>query len=251
MTVSPKENLIRAIRHDRPHHVPYFSEGAMVFVDHVGRRPPLSGQDEWGVGWTAPPAARVSQTGECLLGVPTSRVVDHVEALTDLPFPDPAAPGRFGGLLDGIDPHQQLVVGRHSLGIFERFWALLGMERALMALLTHPEATRTALRRLADWHIGIAQGYIAAGVEAVWLADDYGWQQGLIMSPVTWRDLIKPELARLMQVYRHAGCIVAYRAPSHSRSATPGSYHVRDCLRVASRQATIGGYLGREATPVL
>jgi hypothetical protein len=99
------------------------------------------------------------------------------------PFPDPTAPGCFDGLLDGIDPHQQLVVGRHSLGIFERFWALLGMERALMALLTHPEATRATLHRLADWHIGIAQGYIAAGVEAAWLADDYGWQQGLMMSP--------------------------------------------------------------------
>ena len=29
-----------------------------------------------------------------------------------------------------------------------------------------------------------------------------------MMSPITWRDLIKPELARLIQVYRHAGCVI-------------------------------------------
>jgi len=46
MEINPKRNLIRAVRHDCPHHVPYFGEGAMIFVDHVGRRPSLSGQDE-------------------------------------------------------------------------------------------------------------------------------------------------------------------------------------------------------------
>ena len=206
--VNPKGNLIRAIRHDCPHHVPYFCEGAMVFVDYVSRRPPLNGQDKWGVGWTAPPKAQVSQTGEYLLGAPTKPVVDYVEALTDLPFPDPVAPGRFDGLLNGTDPHRQLGRRTAQPGHLRGFWALLGMERALMALLTHPEATRTSLRRLADWHIGIAQGYISAGVEVAWLADDYGWQQGLMILPVTWRDLIKPELARLIQVYRHAGCVI-------------------------------------------
>jgi uroporphyrinogen decarboxylase len=208
--VNPKENLIRAIRHDRPHHVPHFGEGAMVLVDHVRRRPPPGGQDEWGVGWMALPEARVPGAGEYLQGVPTQPVVDRVETLADLPFPDPVVPGRFAGLLDGTNPSQQLVVGQHSLGIFDRFWALLGVERALVALLTHPQATRTVLRRLADWHIGIARGYIAAGVEAAWLADDYGWQQGLMMSPHTWRDLIRPQLARLTQVYHRAGCIVFF-----------------------------------------
>ena len=48
----------------------------MVFVDHVGQRPPLSGQDEWGVGWTAPPERRVSQTGEHLLGTPAGPASD-------------------------------------------------------------------------------------------------------------------------------------------------------------------------------
>jgi len=46
MEINPKRNLIRAVRYDCPHHVPYFGEGAMIFVDHVGRRPSLSGQDE-------------------------------------------------------------------------------------------------------------------------------------------------------------------------------------------------------------
>jgi hypothetical protein len=83
---------------------------------------------------------------------------------------------KHGELNVEVNPKENLI---------PRFWSLLGMGWALMAMFTHPGVTRITLHCQADWHIGIVKDYIAVGVEAAWLADDYRWQQGLMMMPNT------------------------------------------------------------------
>ena len=75
----------------------------------------------------------------------------------------------------------------------------------MLALAAAPEACAELFRRIADYHVAVARAYLAAGVEAGWLADDYAGNDGPYLSPTMWRKLILPQLARVIAVYREAG----------------------------------------------
>jgi uroporphyrinogen decarboxylase len=210
MTLSPKENLLRAIRYANPHHVPYAGEGAYRIVNHRGRKPPVDGTDPWGVRWAPLPESYIAGKDEPLESYPVAPRATKAAELRGLTFPDPTDPSLFAGLLDDANPEQMLVIGQHPAGILDRFVLLLGMVGGLTALLSDPDASSAALERIADYHAGLARGYLAAGVEAAWLADDYAGQDGPYLRPALWRRLILPPLARVIAVYREAGLPVFF-----------------------------------------
>jgi hypothetical protein len=209
MPLTPKANLLCAIAHADPDHVPWAGEGALRLVDHAGRKPPRSGLDDWGVTWAPLPASYHVGAGEPAESYPLAPAANSVAALLDRTLP-PVGPALFAGLLDGINPAETLVVGQHGAGLLDRLVQLLGMPAALTALLSEPEACAAALARIAAHHIQVAQGYLAAGAEAGWLADDYAGDAGPFLSPRVWRRLILPELARVIAVYRQAGAPVFF-----------------------------------------
>ena len=84
------------------------------------------------------------------------------------------------------------------------------MQKALVALVAEPEAAAAVLERIADYHVAIARGYLAAGSEAAWLADDYAGSDGPYLRPALWRRLILPQMARVIAVYREAGVPVFF-----------------------------------------
>jgi uroporphyrinogen decarboxylase len=221
MTPSSKENLLRAIRHADPHHVPYAGEGAYRIVDHRGRKPPVDGTDSWGVRWAPLPAGYVAGKDEPLESYPVAPIAAKAAELRELAFPDPTDPSLFAGLLDDVNTAETLVIGQHPAGILDRFSLLLGMASGLTALLTDPEASSAALGRIADYHAGLARGYMAAGVEAAWLADDYAGQNGPYIRPRLWRHMILPLLARVITVYREAGLPVFFHTCGQAEAFVP------------------------------
>ncbi len=203
--LSPKENLLRAIYFRDPEHVPYPRENAYGFLDHLGRKPPRAGLDEWGVRWAPLPAGYRLGAGEPAESFPVAHPARTAAELQKRPFPDAADPRLFACLPDGLDPQKTLAIGRHPAGPFERFLSLLGTEAAFAALLQEPDASRAALERIAGYHVAIALGYLGSGAEAGWLADDYAGQAGPMLSPALWRALVLPGLRAIIRVYRDAG----------------------------------------------
>ncbi len=194
MTV--KENLLRAIAHDAPDHVPYYGEGGIQFLSYDGALPPDDGRDPWGVRWRK----RVAES----LPYPVDHPVRTVADLESLAFPDPRA---LTGALPPADPGS-LVVGCHYLALFERLHCLCGMENALVWMLEETAAVGRFLLRLADWHLEIARLFVDHGVEAGRISDDYGAQTGLLMSADLWRTAVAPALSRLVGFYKSRGRIV-------------------------------------------
>ena len=221
MTPSLKENLLRAIRQEDPDHVPYAGEGAYRMVDHRGRKPPTDGVDDWGVQWAPLPAAYVAGADEPLESYPVAPRARSAVELRGMAFPDPTDPSLFAGLLGHVDPAETLVIGQHPAGILDRFVLLLGMATGLTALLTEPEASSELLERIADYHVGLARGYLSAGVEAAWLADDYAGQNGPYVRPALWRRMILPPLARALAVYREAGMPVFFHTCGRAEAFVP------------------------------
>jgi uroporphyrinogen decarboxylase len=208
--LSAKNNLLQAICHRNPDHVPYAGEAAYRLVDHLGRKPPREGQDAWGVTWAPLPKSYRPGAGEPAESYPTGHPAGTAAELLARPFPDPTDPALFAGLLDGVDKRETLVIGQHPAGLLDRFAMLLGMPQAMLALVREAEASQTVLERIADYHVGIAAGYLAAGVEAGWLADDYAGNAGPYIRPALWRKMILPGLARVIAVYREAGVPVFF-----------------------------------------
>ena len=124
--------------------------------------------------------------------------------------PSAATPPVSPDLFDRQDAAQTLLIGQHGSGLLDRFILLLGMQKALVALVAEPEAAAAVLERIADYHVAIARAYLAAGSEAAWLADDYAGSDGPYLRPALWRRLILPQMARVIAVYREAGVPVFF-----------------------------------------
>lgn len=214
--MTAKQNLLQAIHHRDPHHVPYAGEGACRLVDHRGRKPPRAGQDAWGVTWAPLPPSYRPGADEPAESYPAAQPAETAAELVTRPFPDATDPALFAGLLEGVDPQETLVIGQHPAGPLDRFGTLLGMPQAMLALVREPETSGAILARIADYHVGIAAGYLAAGAEAGWLADDYAGNTGPYIRPALWRKLILPGLARVIAVYREAGAPVFFHTCGRS-----------------------------------
>jgi uroporphyrinogen decarboxylase len=222
MPFTQKTNLLRALYHAGPDHVPWAGEGVLRLVDHVGRKPPRSGVDDWGVTWAPLPASYRVAAGEPAESYPIAHPASTAAEALTLRFPDSAAPGLFAGLLDGIDRSRVLVVGQHGAGPFDRFVQLLGMPAAMIALLKEPEASADVMNHIAEYHVGIARGYLAAGTEAGWLADDYAGDGGPLINPVLWRKRVLPAIARIITVYREAGAPVFFHTCGRAEAFVQG-----------------------------
>lgn len=221
MVLTPKENLLRTLTHNRPERVPYAGDGSMVLVDHRKRKPPRASLDAWGVKWAPLPETYLAGAGEPAESYPVAAAAASVTELLERPFPDPSNPGLFDGLLSGLDPTTCLAVGQHDQGPLDRFCSLLGTTRALMALYAEREASRAVLDRIAAYHVEVARGYLAAGAEAGWLADDYAGQDGPLLSPTLWRQLILPGLARVIAVYVEASVPVFFHTCGRAEAFIP------------------------------
>lgn len=216
-----KANLLRALRHDAPDHVPYAGEGSFVLVDYIGRKPPRAGRDEWGVTWAPlPPTYHVGE-GEPAESYPAVPAAGSLAELLARRWPEPPPAQAFTAALVGVARAECLAIGQHPAGPLDRFCALLGAERALLALASTPEPCGLALTRIADYHVAIARAYLAAGAEAGWLADDYAGHGGPLISPKLWRRLILPGLARIIAVYRDAGAPVFFHTCGQAEAFIP------------------------------
>ncbi len=89
--------------------------------------------------------------------------------------------------------------------LFERAWALRGMENILMDMACEPAFCEELFEKIADWDMAILQKLCDAPVDGVGFTDDYGTQRGLIMGPDYWRKYIKPHMARLFAYVKSRG----------------------------------------------
>ena len=106
--------------------------------------------------------------------------------------------------------------------VFEMYWRLRGMEQALLDMASDPDLADIMLRRCADFAVGLSEAACTRfPLDWLWAGDDVASQQALIMSPATWRRLIKPHLARVFDVGRAHHLWVAYHCCGALRPIIP------------------------------
>ena len=91
-----------------------------------------------------------------------------------------------------------------------------GMEEILLDLTLNRSFIEELIERLADDIIRTMEIFITLGdFDGIAVSDDYGTQKGLLMSPDTWREVIKPQLARIYAFGKSHGKTVFHHSCGH------------------------------------
>ena len=123
----------------------------------------------------------------------------HAERVSDVErfeMPDPLAEGRFdhaGAMVEKYGDHYA-ICGDAETTILEASWYLVGMEKFFADLAMQKEYVFALMDRVMEYSIGVAKELIRIGADVIWLGDDVGTQQGMMISPKMWRDVFKERL---------------------------------------------------------
>lgn len=207
MTLSKRENLIRAIRHDSPQWVPNGMESSIMIGPPVVERPSAESVDAFGVDWSYEEGAEggtyPTHGGHTITDLSKWREQITIPNLDDLDWSAAIAKA------DAIDREEHLVSGFVEMGLFERSYLLLGMEEALMAYLTEPELMTELINAIADYKIELIKRFDdAVDLDILWYGDDWGTQDNLFIPPATWRTVIKPATQRIYDCLKSRNIII-------------------------------------------
>ena len=133
------------------------------------------------------------------------------EDMADYRFP--ALPEYTGGgtALEGLKNHFENVKKDYfalcgaGASYLERVSAVRGFENFMMDLYEDSAEINDFLDRLTDYYLENILALIAAGAEGFAFGDDFGTQNGLILSKDLFRHAIKPRLKRLTEPIKKAG----------------------------------------------
>ncbi|MEI7632894.1 MAG: uroporphyrinogen decarboxylase family protein [bacterium] len=131
-------------------------------------------------------------------------------------MPDPHDPGRFTELeqLLASFGNDHFIGADVSGSIFEPAYHLRGMEDLLVEMtLREPEAG-ALLDKTMRFTTSAALESMRRGVDWVWLGDDVGTQSGMLISPLVWREILKPRLKTIVDAIHSVapGTIIAYHS---------------------------------------
>jgi uroporphyrinogen decarboxylase len=157
--------------------------------------------DIWGTRWQKPPSSLYWD----MVGHPIAEPT--MEALKQYRWPDPHDPGRTDGLRQRaktlLDTTEYAVVlDVTGFGVFEQGWALRGFENFYMDLAAEPRFAEALMQGVADYQIALYDRVLAEvgpSVHVVMVAEDLGAQDSPLISPDTYRRMIKPVQKRVWQ----------------------------------------------------
>ena len=97
-------------------------------------------------------------------------------------------------------------------GLFERMWLLRGFENFMMDLAEDSPEINALMDRLTEYYRAQVAAAVEAGADAIAFGDDYGTQNGLLVSRETFRRAVKPRLARMLEPARSKGMHVHFHS---------------------------------------
>jgi len=121
-------------------------------------------------------------------------------------FPDPLDNRFFADIESSIKAKPDMFrLFQIGFSLYERAWTLRGMENLLMDFMINPGFVHELFYAIADYNIAQIKEALKYDIDAIYLGDDWGQQNGLIMGYDTWKEFIYPQLKRMYKVIHDAG----------------------------------------------
>ena len=201
-----REIVLRAIERRSPPRVPlhygnrdfeYSDTVGVGFGSPEGYVPPTPETSEWGFIWE-----RLDGT----MGQPIAPPLGNWGNLARYTPPDPAAPGRLAGLDKAIAAADGKLV-KFGLGItgFNQATFLRGFESFLEDLYLDRGRAEQVLDLVVDFESEMIRRGCTHAIDVVSFGDDWGTQNGLILSPDLWREVFRPRYEKQFAIAHKAG----------------------------------------------
>lgn len=240
LTDAITQNTLRAIRFERPEHIPVvfwinpacwhhypknvllelMAEHHILFPDFDPDSEPTPELAPWeraGVPYTDAWDCVWETTDDGITGTVTGHPLADWGALEHFTTPDP---GRTNGLAEidwtAVKNRVQAVrsQGKHYVGTlqhghaFQRLSDLRGYENLIFDMTDGDARLRRLIEMVENFSIGIVQRYLELGAETICYPEDLGMQLGPMLSPEHFRMYVKPIYENLMAPAYEAGCLV-------------------------------------------
>lgn len=152
-------------------------------------------QDVFGVVW--------DRTIDKDIGDPKAPYVIPEPSLEGVKFPDPHDPRFFSNIEPEIEKKPDLFrLFQIGFSLYERAWAMRGMENLLMDFLVNPYFVHELFTKIADYNMAQMTTAMEYDIDAIYFGDDWGRQEGLIFGYETWKEFVYPQLKRMYK-YAH------------------------------------------------
>ncbi len=178
---------------------------------HRGRLNPNVTVDEWGVGHESTPTSL--HMTKMLFPLADA---DSVEQIQSYPLPTYSAAGNPQLAAQTAALHRQGLasVGNMQCTVWETAWYLRGMENLMMDMMGDDDIAASLLERVTEMSIQRALLYAGAGVDILFLGDDIGMQQSIMMSGKLYKTWLQPRLKRVIHAAKQAkpGLLVFYHS---------------------------------------
>jgi len=133
----------------------------------------------------------------------------HAQTAADVAayrWPDPDAPGRYDDAASLVHAFKDrhFIIGDIEVTVFSLAQMLVGMEKLLMDMAYEEEYVIPLFDACAEFQTAIGLRLIEHGVDALWIGDDFGGQDGLLFSPAMFEQQLMPVYARMIERFKAA-----------------------------------------------
>lgn len=154
--------------------------------------------DEWGVGWKINPYNTPFGTGHyseiCSHPLADEKTINTYQA----PDPNRAELYRESGNVIRDFRNEFWIVGAAVTTIFETAWALRGLQQILVDMIQDPDLANYLFDIPYNYHLEVAKNLVRMGVDMIYLGDDMGAQNQMMISPRIWQKYFKPRMANII-----------------------------------------------------
>ncbi|MCX7019132.1 MAG: hypothetical protein NTY46_09125 [Candidatus Sumerlaeota bacterium] len=179
-------------------------------------RDPVTGEDVyydiWGVGFAEKRAQGGCYFDLCHNPLRDAQTIDDLECY---PFPDPDI-WDYSTISAQAERHSDYAVWAHSRGFFEISWFMRGMDNFLPDLIDNREFTERLMDKIIGYLIGRTERILDVDrkglIDFVEINDDVGGQNGMLISPRLWRELIKPRIGAMISRIKRHGKLIRYHS---------------------------------------
>lgn len=233
-TITPRENYIRAVKHQNPQWIPMKSDAInfapRIYPDNVARafvvdgKPyegPVGGPDIFGVQWKYIPVA-----GGSMVEPGTPFLSDVSQWKEKVKFPD----------IDSWDWEKSAEECREYLntdklvtiwifnGLFERLISFVDFEAAAVALIDEDQQddVKELFQALVDFYKKLLDKFAAYyHVDAVFFHDDWGSQRAAFFSLDTCREMLVPYMKQIVDHCHSLGLLFDFHCCGKNESLVP------------------------------
>ncbi|MBQ4354544.1 MAG: hypothetical protein IJC71_06590 [Clostridia bacterium] len=146
-----------------------------------------------------------------------------VEQGDDL-FADPNILAHYDGIKNAMNFHKER--GRfcyiQTPGFFEHFNGIFGIQNHLCYLAMYPDELAELYARQAEWTVQFAGHCIDIGLDMIHISDDWGAQNDLMFSPVLWKEIIYPNMKKVVDYVHSRGCLASLHSDGCVAKVTDG-----------------------------